>query len=66
VSAGHLAHPINRTSDSLDLMAFQTMYEGGGPRTKSLHRAMMVKVIGWARATGAFSSRKASTGCTRI
>jgi transposase len=56
--AGHLAHFINDTVDALDLKAFFARCEGGGSRNQPLHPAMMVKVLVYAYATGAFSSRK--------
>lgn len=56
--AGHLAHFINHTVDALDLKAFYARYEGGGSRNQPFHRAMMVKVLVYAYATGVFSSRK--------
>ena len=56
--AGHLAHFIDDTLDALDLEAFYARYEGGGSRSQPLHPAMMVKVLVYAYATGAFSSRK--------
>ena len=56
--AGHLAHYINDTIDSLDLSAFFKRYEGGGSRNQPFHPAMMVKVLVYGYATGVFSSRK--------
>ena len=56
--AGHLAHFINDTVDTLDLKAFYARYEGGGSRNQPFHPAMMVKVLVYAYATGVFSSRK--------
>ena len=56
--AGHLAHFINDTVDTLDLSAFYARYEGGGSRNQPFHPAMMVKVLVYGYATGVFSSRK--------
>ena len=55
---GHLAYFINDTVASLDLSAFHVRYAAGGPRNQSFQPAMMVKVLVYAYATGAFSSRK--------
>ena len=56
--AGHLAHYINDTVDTLDLSAFFKRYQGGGSRNQPFHPAMMVKVLVYGYATGVFSSRK--------
>ena len=55
---GHLAYFINDTVASLDLSAFHVHYAAGGSRNQPFHPAMMVKVLVYAYATGAFSSRK--------
>jgi transposase len=55
---GHLAYFINDTIDALDLGAFHARYAGGGPRNQPFHPTMMVKVLVYAYASGAFSSRK--------
>ena len=55
---GHLAYFINDTVASLDLSAFHVRYAAGGSRNQPFHPAMMVKVLVYAYATGAFSSRK--------
>jgi len=55
---GHLAHFISDTVDTLDLSAFHTRYDKGGPRNQPFHPAMMVKVLVYGYATGVFSSRK--------
>ena len=55
---GHLAYFINDTVASLDLSAFHVRYAAGGPRNQPFQPAMMVKVLVYAYATGAFSSRK--------
>ena len=55
---GHLAYFINDTVASLELSAFHVRYAAGGPRNQPFHPAMMVKVLVYAYATGAFSSRK--------
>ena len=55
---GHLAYFINDTVASLDLSAFHARYAAGGLRNQPFHPAMMVKVLVYAYATGAFSSRK--------
>jgi transposase len=55
---GHLAHFISDAVDGLDLSAFHTRYEKGGPRNQPFHPAMMVKVLVYGYATGVFSSRK--------
>ena len=56
--SGHLANYINDTVDALDLRAFFSRYEVGGPRNQPFHPAMMVKVLVYGYATGVFSSRK--------
>ena len=43
---------------ALDLRAFFSRYEVGGPRNQPFHPAMMVKVLVYGYATGVFSSRK--------
>lgn len=55
---GHLAYFISDTVDSLDLGAFHTRYEKGGPRNQPFDPAMMVKVLIYGYASGVFSSRK--------
>ena len=55
---GHLAYFIGDTVDSLNLSAFHARYAAGGSRNQPFHPAMMVKVLVYAYATGAFSSRK--------
>ncbi len=55
---GHLAYFISDTIDALDLSAFHTRYAEGGPRNQPFHPTMMVKVLVYGYATGAFSSRK--------
>ena len=55
---GHLAYFINDTVGSLNLSAFHARYAAGGPRNQPFYRAMMVKVLVYAYATGVFSSRK--------
>ena len=42
----------------LDLKVFYARYAGGGARNQPFHPAMMVKVLIYGYATGAFSSRK--------
>ena len=56
--SGHLANYINDTVDALDLRAFFSRYDSGGPRNQPFHPAMMVKVLVYGYATGVFSSRK--------
>ena len=58
---GHLAYFINDTVDSLDLNAFHARYAAGGPRNQPFHRAMMVKVMVYAYATGTFCYRRPKT-----
>ena len=58
MAPGHLAYFINDTVASLDLSAFHVRYAAGGSRNQPFHPAMMVKVLVYAYATGAFSSRK--------
>ena len=55
---GHLAYFINDTVDSLNLSAFHARYDKDGPRNQPFHPAMMVKIMVYGYATGAFSSRK--------
>ena len=56
--AGHLAYFIHDSVDAMDLRAFYARYEGGGSRNQPFHPAMMVKVLAYADARGAFSARK--------
>ena len=58
---GHLAYFISDTVDTLDLAAFHSRYDKGGPRNQPFHPAMMVKVLLYGYATGVFSSRKIAT-----
>lgn len=55
---GHLAYFISDTVDSLNLGAFHARYAAGGSRNQPFHPVMMVKVLVYAYASGAFSSRK--------
>ena len=54
----HLAYFIGDTVDALDLNAFYARYAGSGARNQPFRPAMMVKLLVYGYATGAFSSRK--------
>ena len=55
---GHLAYFISDTVDALDLKAFYVRYAGGGARNQPFHPLMMVKMLVYSYANGAFNSRK--------
>ncbi len=55
LSEGHLAYVISDTLDSMDLSAFHTRYDNGGPRNQPFDPTMLVKVLIYGYATGTFS-----------